>query len=502
VSCQDEALRKPQPLPSCFLYQTSYFQYTLLRIVPVAVFVFDAPFALHDDEKEGEGHRVGSRNLPMTDFAQLENKLFSYVNANCARLVSLICDLVRIPSENSPPNGAELDCQQYVGRFFHQLGWETDIYDLTDVPGLDRHHLFWPGRDYRQRPNVDARRKGTGGGRSLVLSGHIDTVPKGTQPWTRDPFGGVVEGNRIYGRGSNDMKAGIGTHLFVAESLDQLGLKLAGDLIIESVVDEEFGGVNGTLAGRLKGFNADAAVIAEPTFLKICPAQRGGRFVHITLNASGGILAEGHFPRGILDQLRFFLEGVEDFSSRRARQTKPHELYTQYADPVPVSITKIFTSPWGTTEPVTIPEICKIEMYWQLLPGEKRDQVDAEFFAWLNNLLQSRPDLFPTAPVLEFPVRWLPGSSISKSDPLVREFSSCAARALGQEPPVVGFEAPCDMYVFHQECGIPALLWGVRGGNTHAADEYVEIDSAVAAAKALLIFVCQWCGVSDWPERR
>ena len=448
----------------------------------------------------GERHPAALRNPAMTDPAKLESKLISYVDANRERLVSLICNLVRIPSENSPPNGSELNCQQYIGRFFHQLGWETDIYDLTEVPGLDRHHLFWPGREYRQRPNVDARRNGTGDGRSLLLSGHIDTVPKGTQPWTRDPFGGEVEGNRIYGRGSNDMKAGIGTHLFVAECLDQLGVNLAGDLIIESVVDEEFGGVNGTLAGRLRGFNADAAVIAEPTFLKICPAQRGGRFVHITLNASGGILAEGYFPRGILDQLRLFLDGVVAFSSQRTKQAKPHELYAHYADPVPVSITKISTSPWGTGEPVTIPEICKIEMYWQLLPGETRDQVDSEFFAWLNGLLQSRPDLFPTPPVLEFPVRWLPGSSISKTDPLVREFSSCATRALGEEPAIVGFEAPCDMYVFHQECGIPALLWGVRGGNTHAADEYVEIDSVVAAAKALLIFVCQWCGVSNGPK--
>jgi acetylornithine deacetylase len=99
--------------------------------------------------------------------------------------------------------------------------------------------------------------------------------------------------------------------------------------------------------------------------------------------------------------------------------------------------------------------------------------------------------------MVEFPFRWLPGSAILKSHPLVQEFSRAAARALEKAPPVVGFEAPCDMYIFHQEFGMPALLWGVRGGNTHSADEYVEIDSAIVAAKALLIFVCQWCGVSN-----
>ena len=127
------------------------------------------------------------------------------------------------------------------------------------------------------RPNVGSRRKGTGGGRSLILSGHIDTVPRGTQPWTRDAFGGEIDGNRLYGRGSNDMKAGVGINLFMAEAVAALRLKLAGDLIVETVADEEFGGVNGTLAGRLRGYVADAAIVTEPSFLRICPAQRGGR---------------------------------------------------------------------------------------------------------------------------------------------------------------------------------------------------------------------------------
>jgi acetylornithine deacetylase len=438
----------------------------------------------------------------MTDLIQLEDRLCAHVDAHRDRLISIIRDLVRTPSENVPPDGQEFACQQYVTHFLREQGLDTFTYDLTEVSGLEKHPLYWPGRNYHQRPNVDAQRKGTGGGRSLVLSGHIDTVPKGTQPWTRDPFGGEVEENRLYGRGSNDMKAGVGTHLFLAESLNYLGLKLKGDLTVESVVDEEFGGVNGTLAGRLKGFNADAAVISEPTGLKICPAQRGGRFVQITLNAAGGILGEGCFPRGILDQLRYFLEKVEDFATLRRQKAEFHELYMQYADPVPVSITKVFTSPWGNTEPVTIPEICKVEMYWQLLPGEKQEDVDREFFAWLDGIVNARPELFQNAPIVEFPFRWLPGSAILKSDPLVQEFSSSAAQALGKAPPVLGFEAPCDMYVFHQEFGMPALLWGVRGGNTHSADEYVEIDSAIAAAKALLIFVCQWCGVSNWSRSR
>jgi len=425
----------------------------------------------------------------------LKKELCSYVDEHRHRLVRIIEDLVRIPSENTPPTGAERACQEYVADSLRQQGWEPALYEPTDVEGLREHPLFFPGRDYHGRPNVGARRPGSGGGRSLVLSGHIDTVPRGTQPWTRDPFGGAVEGNRLYGRGSNDMKGGVGTNLFLVEALQDLGLQLRGDLVFETVVDEEFGGVNGTLAGRLRGFNGDAAVISEPSFLRVCPAQRGGRVAHITLRAAGGILAEGAYPVGVINQLTHFLNKVRDFGEQRRRAARPHESYARATDRVPVSITKVFTGPWGNGEPITMPETCQIEMYWQTMPGEGQVGVEREFYGWLDGMLSAAPHLFNYRPNVEFPLRWLPGSAIAKSEPLVRELAASATAVLGQEPPIEGIEGPCDMYVFHQAFGIPAVLWGGRGGNTHAADEYLEIDSVVAAAKTLLLLVCRWCGV-------
>jgi len=427
--------------------------------------------------------------------ASLAGKLGFYVDEHRDRLVEIIRDLVRIPSENTPPLGSEEACQHFVADFLRQQGLAPTLYALDVVPGLRAHPLYGAGRNYDRRPNVGARRKGRGGGRSLVLSGHIDTVPRGSQPWTHDPFGGEVDGDRLYGRGSNDMKGGVGTNLFVVEALRALGLNLRGDLVFETIVDEEFGGVNGTLAGRLMGFNADAAIISEPSFLRICPAQRGGRTVHIKLSAAGGVLTEGKFPAGVIDQLRHLLVKVKEFAEHRRAKAVVHELYAGAADPVPVSITKVFTSPWGTKEPITVPETCQVEMFWQLMPGEDRDEVDREFHAWFDAALACAPGLFPSRPQVEFPIRWLPGSSILKTEPLVRDLAACATEVLGKEPLIQGIEGPCDMYVFHQGFGIPAVLWGARGGNTHAADEYLEIDSVVQAAKVLLTFVCEWCGV-------
>jgi acetylornithine deacetylase len=428
--------------------------------------------------------------------SELEQRLIDYVDSNRERLVTLIGDLVRRRSENMPPHGDEAICQSYAAEVLLAAGWQPEIYELADVPGLLEHPMYAPeGREYAGRPNLGARRQGTGNGRSLSLSGHVDTVPRGTQPWTRDAFGGEVEGNRLYGRGSNDMKAGVATNLFIAEALTNLGIRLQGDLTVESVVDEEFGGVNGTIAGRVRGYLADAAVIGEPSSLRICAAQRGGRTVDITFRSEGGVLAKGKFPAGVIDQLTYFLSGLNAFAEQR-RRTPAHPLYAACPDPVPVSVMKVFTAPWGSSEPMTVPEECKVELFWQTMPGESQEDIERQFQAWFDGLLAGAPHLFEQPPTVEFPIRWLPGSAIEVSEALVKELSACATQVLPEPPPVVGIEGPCDMFAFHQ-FKIPAVLWGVSGGNTHAADEYVDLDSAVAAAKALLLFVCRWCGVEE-----
>ncbi|QOY85636.1 M20/M25/M40 family metallo-hydrolase [Paludibaculum fermentans] len=415
----------------------------------------------------------------------LEQQLISYVSRNREALIGILADLVRCPSENTPPTGNEGNCQQYLFDALQQGGYQPELYAIDEVPGLHAHPIYHAGRDYNGRPNLVARRQGVGGGRSLILSGHIDTVPRGTQNWTADPFSGHVAGNRLYGRGSNDMKAGIASNLFVAQALSDLGIQLQGDLCIESVVDEEFGGVNGTLAARVAGITADAAVISEPSSLRVCAAQRGGRTAHITF----------HPPGDVIEQVTHFLVALREFAAIR-RTASIHPLYADCQDAVPVSVTKIFTSPWGTGEPIGVPQECRLELFWQLMPGEEQAAVESQFEAWFEDVLSSAYNLYRRRPTLEYPIRWLPGSAISAEEPAVRELRSSAAKVLPAPPPVTGIEGPCDLYVFH-EFGIPAVLWGACGTNGHGPDESVDLDSVVTATQALLLFVCQWCGVQE-----
>ncbi len=428
--------------------------------------------------------------------AATTRSLSGYVDARRERLVAILTDLVRIPSENRAPAGAELACQLYLADRLQRAGWDPTLYTPDEVPGITDHPVYWPGRDYERRPNLGSTYPGDGGGRSLILSGHIDTVPAGSLPWTHAPFGAEIAGGRLYGRGAFDMKAGIASNVFVVEALAELGFRLYGDLTFESVVDEEFGGVNGTLAGRLAGYTADAAILSEPSNLRICPAQRGGRTVHVSFTApNGGILCPAD-SAGVIEQLRLFLNALPQLAEVRRLAAPEHILYAHLADRVPVTVARIHTAPWTTDEPPNVPPLCRLEIFWQAMPGETVEAIDRQFNVWLDALVAANPQTFNVRPTIEHPIRWLPGSALAPDHPLVREFATTAQSATGQLPKVCGIEGPCDMYVFH-DFGIPALLWGPRGGNAHMPDEYVEIDSLVESTKALLTFVCQWCGVAS-----
>lgn len=434
----------------------------------------------------------------VADQAQLEQHFSLLARARRDRLVKTIGELVRIPSENAPPTGSEFECQRYIGKRLEGLDLKTELYSPSRVPGLTQHSIYRSGRDYTHRPNVAATWQGSGGGKSLLLSGHSDTVPRGSESWSRDPFGATVEDNRLYGLGANDMKGGIAAMLMTLEILKETGIQLRGNLLVETVVDEEFGGVNGTLAARLRGHNADAAILCEPSQNMICPAQTGGRTAHITLrSAEGGILSEGAAQAPLVEQIHYFLGKVGEFVRKRRERTPIHELYADSADPVPVWVTKIWCGGWGTKEPITLPDRCKIELYWQTMPGEEKEMIDQEFYSWLEELTSSRPDLFSQKPDVHFPIQWLPASAIDSRHELVTTLAGAFRQVTGIQPLVRGIGGPCDMFVFHQHFNAPAVLFGPRGGNTHAPDEWVDIDSTLVTVETLARFICRWCQV-DW----
>ncbi|MBE7157740.1 MAG: M20/M25/M40 family metallo-hydrolase, partial [Rhodospirillales bacterium] len=208
--------------------------------------------------------------MAQPDLPSIKNKLHDLR----PELTSFLQALVRTPS--LPAH--EASAQHLLADELRHLGLTVEIMP-TNRKKIEHHPAFCDdGFSFENRFNVVARWNRTNGpvtGRSLILNGHIDVVPPGDQQlWKHGPWSGLVQNGKLYGRGACDMKGGIVAALFALKALEQLGYLPAADIIFESVVGEESGGV-GTLTAIVNGVTADAAIIGEPTALKICPVQSG-----------------------------------------------------------------------------------------------------------------------------------------------------------------------------------------------------------------------------------
>jgi acetylornithine deacetylase len=374
--------------------------------------------------------------------------------------------------------------------------WMDEMgFSWKEIPNLQAHPRYFPGRNYDHRPNVLARRKGRGGGKSLLLSGHIDTVPLGVQPWKHDPFRATIEKGRLYGLGSYDMKSGIAVMLGVMSTLNELGVTLKGDLLAETVVDEEFGGVNGTLAGRVRGDNADAVIITEPSNLAIHNGGRGGMVVNFALTGPEGIIFANEEPGHAIRMLAHFLKWVDIF--RQRRRAKVPGWVGGPLDPVPVWVTKVSAGGWGTNVPITVPAEARVELYYQLMPGEEEVKVKEELFAWLDEMVADKLNDFAGRPSLTFPYRFLPASEIPIDSPIIQALNRCVQRVTGSAAEVRPLPAPSDLFTVQRDFNLQGIHFGPRGGGAHAADEYVELEDLITVIKAITLLALDWCEAAE-----
>ncbi len=185
--------------------------------------------------------------------------------------VRLLQELVRVPSTT----GHEGAVQEKVEHALRGRGLEVDVWEATAEEVEPHSDHVGAQERYEGRPHVAGTRRGRGGGRSLLLNAHVDTVAPGDPAaWSHDPLGGEVSNGKLYGRGSCDMKGGLVTHLAALDALEAAGVELSGDVTVTATVGEENGGL-GALSAVLRGYTADAALVTEPTRLRLVPAALG-----------------------------------------------------------------------------------------------------------------------------------------------------------------------------------------------------------------------------------
>jgi len=403
-------------------------------------------------------------------------------------MVDLASELVSIPSIG----GEESKAQRRVADWMEDAGLDVDVWTL-DLPGLARHPRFSAEVDRTEGLGVVGVLGAQGGGKDLILNGHVDVVPAGREDrWTLPPWSGAVEGGRIWGRGSLDMKGGLCAGLFAAKAVLDAGVTLKGRLILQSVIGEEDGGV-GTLAAIERGYSAHGAVIMEPTGLAICPAQAGSINFRITIRgraAHGCIRQEGVSALEKYFSVQEELLALEERRNHNCRDP----LFGGLDVPFPLSVGKIRGGDWASTVP---DEVC-VEGRYGIAPWEDLDSARAQFVEAVARCMEKDDWLRENPPEVEWWGGMFLPARTSVEDPLVRGLQGVLQDLGRGVPSLEGVPFGSDMRLLVREAGIPTVLFGpghIR--NAHAADESVAIEDLEITARTLAVTALRFCGFMD-----
>ncbi|KAH8893577.1 acetylornithine deacetylase [Thozetella sp. PMI_491] len=375
--------------------------------------------------------------------------------------VDLTRALVKINSANTShgitPGPGEVPIARFITAWFHQRNIETHWIELTSG-----------------RPSVVAIARGSGGGKSLMFNGHLDTVT--TASYLGDPLSGRIEDGKVYGRGSADMKGGLAAAMVALAAIKDLSL--GGDVIFAGVADEEDGSI-GTEQLLENGWRADAAIVSEPTDLDVVTAHKG--FVTLEVNIKGVAAHRSRPELGVdaISKAGYFLVELDRYAQRLQQKTDDSAVGPPS---VHASVIK------GGDEICSYPALCTISLERRTVPGETAETVRQEVCGILEDLEKSVPGfqydlkITSTRPSFEIPME----------HPLVSLVSEVVGDYLGGKPCLRGERFWTDAALL-AAAGIPTLLLGPRGEGLHGTTEWVDADSVHALAGLLTTIAVRFC---------
>ena len=423
----------------------------------------------------------------MPDAALLE-RLRTAVDDGFARQTEFLQALVRFPSLR----GNEAPLQDWIAREFAGRGWAVDRFSLADVP-LVAHAKASPMVDAdaaASRQVVATRRGSDPSARSLILQGHIDVVPEGpAEMWTHPPYAAVVRDGWLYGRGANDMKAGVSAMVFAMDAVAAAGMALRGDVHVETVTEEESTG-NGALATLLRGYRADAVLIPEPTGHAITRCHTGtlwfrlrvaGVPVHVAVAQDGS--------NAILSAMKL-VEALAAHTVRLNEAARTHPWFGAVRDPIKFNPGIIRGGDWASSTPAW----CEVDCRIGLLPGDDVadamaavERVVAEA-ARGDNFLANHP------PTLNFHGFRAEGFVQEPGTEAEAVLAAAHASVHGDAMPERRSTAVNDTRFYGRDFGIPALCYGPKGEGNHGFDERTSLEDLRRCTLTIAGFIADWCG--------
>jgi acetylornithine deacetylase len=420
---------------------------------------------------------------------KIRRKILETIDANRDKAVKFLQQMISIPSVT----GDEGAIQSFLADYLKKIGLEVDMWE-TDWAALKKHPGYIPvERGYEGRPNIVAAWKGSGGGKSLLLNGHVDVIPVGKgEGWSDDPWSAKIKNGRIYGRGSCDMKSGVASHILAVELLKAADLRLKGDVLIDVVVDEEVSG-HGTLDTVIRGYQADAGISGETSELAVQPACIGRIWFEIEIQGKpAGIQRRYQGVSGIELGYRI-TKAVEALEAERVATVK-HPLYPKPIDALPCMIGAFHAGNFPSSFPAT----CLLKGSMATVPGEDHEGVKASLVKHIAKVAADDPWMKDNPPQVRFVGYDAQASEIAREHPIVQTVSRNYEEVTGKQPEISGRQGAADTRFLNLYGHTPTVIFGP--GSTavmHSDDEYVSIDDYMTSIKVMALSIYDWCNADS-----
>ena len=304
-------------------------------------------------------------------------------------IARLCSELVQFKSENPP--GDELAIAEYVAGLLRGFGLSVELIPHSAT-----------------RASLVARLKGRGGVPALVYCGPLDVVPADPEQWVHDPFGGQVVGNKLYGRGSSDMKGGVAAMIAAAKAVALSRLSLRGDLILAFTAGEEVDAMGALAVARRPDLApAQALLIAEPTDNDICVAEKGQFWLEISTYGTAAHGSMPHLGRNAIMMMVALLNELDRLESPHI----PHPLLGSFTHSVDTIRGGVSTN--------IVPERCVATVDYRTVPGQNHHDLLQQVEALVADLAQRRDGFEAAVQILAN----LPPIATSAEEPEVQHFS-------------------------------------------------------------------------------
>lgn len=429
--------------------------------------------------------------MALLDADPVVSRVLDQVDALQGEMLRTVAALVRVPSISG--SEAEHDAQSFMAERAASCGldvdhWRIDLDTLTADPAF-------PGMEVPRSEawGMVARAPGTGDGASLMLNGHVDVVPTGDpDAWTDEPFGAVVRGDRMFGRGTCDMKAGLIASLWAIEAIRSAGVRLRGDVLLASVQGEEDGGL-GTFATLARGWRADACVVPEPTSLALIPANSGALTFRLKVRGDATHAARRLDGVSAIEKFLPVWRALQELERRRHEVVDPR--MSRWSLAHPLSIGKVQAGDWASS----VPDLLVAEGRLGVAIGEPAADARSDLEAAIAAVCAE------DAWLREHPVEveWWGGQydsgATDPASPLITWVAEAHLTASGSAVPPEVHGAPygSDLRLLTGIGGIPTVQYGPGDANVaHGPRESVPLEEVLVTARALALIALRVCGVA------